>query len=528
MANEVSSAPKSAEARDNISALDSRSALRRTLLGLIVLLAAHLRLHALAARSFWLDEGVSAELSRLRWSQFFLVLWHREANMALYYVLLHYWMKFGSSEAFVRGLSVIFAVATVPLIYALGKRLFGATVGLIAAWLLAINWYHIYYSQEARSYALTIFLVTLSTWLLVRNLQEPASARWWSYALVSALSFYGHFFAALVIVAQGASLLCVRGNSFPWRDYARSVRWIVYMILPLAIVAARIGGAPVDWIQRTSIPQFYYFFRDLTGAGSAWLLVLDALAIVLAAFAAWRVLRKRDRAHEASSWSNAQSYALAFSWFFVPVLLTIAVSLFRPFFVVRYLIFCLPALMLLIAVGIARLRPKALAWMLAVAISALTFQSTHNYFHQGYAPYREDWRSASGYVLNRAQPGDGIIFTPLGRIPFEYYRTQRNPAPSGPASLYAPGGADLVYQDFMVTPLGEVLRDARPAPDRVWIVAAWSRLPNGDFDRTTFMLNAVYGKGRHLADQQEFQNITVELYAAGPESAATNAVSPSK
>jgi mannosyltransferase len=528
MANEINSVPNPEEARDNISALASRPALRRTLLGLIVLLAAHLRLHALAARSFWLDEGVSAELSRLRWSQFFLVLWHREANMALYYVLLHCWMKIGSSEAFVRGLSVIFAVATVPLIYALGKRLFGRVVGLIAALLLAINWYHIFYSQEARSYALTIFLVTLSTWLLVRNLQEPASARWWSYALVSALSFYGHFFAALVIVAQGASFLLVRGSNFPWRDYARSLRWIGYIVLPLAIVAARIGGAPVDWIQRTSIPQFYYFFRDLTGAGSMWLVALDALAIVLAAFAAWRVWHKRDRAHEASGWSNAQSYALVFSWFFVPVLLTSAVSLFRPFFVVRYLIFCLPALILLLAVGIASLRPKVLAWLLAVAISALTFQSTHNYFHQGYAPYREDWRAASAYVLDHAQPGDGIIFTPLGRIPYEYYRTQRNPVPPGPAPLYAPGGANLTYQDFMVTPLGEVLRDARPAPDRVWIVAAWSRLPNGDFDRTTFMLNAVYGKGRRLADQHEFQNITVELYAAVPDSAAANAISPSK
>src|SRR5580704_9970782 len=328
MANEINSAPNSEKARDNISALDSHPALRRTLLGLIVLLAAHLRLHALAARSFWLDEGVSAELSRLRWSQFFLVLWHREANMALYYVLLHYWMKVGSSEAFVRGLSVIFAVATVPLIYALGKRLFGRAVGLIAAGLLAINWYHIYYSQEARSYALTIFLVTLSTWLLVRNLQEPASARWRSYSVVSALSFYGHFFAALVIVAQGASLFWVRGSNFPWREYSRSLRWIVYMILPLAIVAARIGGAPVDWIQRTSIPQFYYFFRDLTGAGSMWLLALDAFAIVLAAFAAWRVWHNRAHAPEASGWSNAQSYALAFSWFFVPILLTLVVSLF--------------------------------------------------------------------------------------------------------------------------------------------------------------------------------------------------------
>jgi mannosyltransferase len=518
MTNESDSAASPEKTRADVSALDSRPALRRTLLALIVLIAAHLRLRFLAAKSFWLDEGVSAEIARLRWSQFFQVLWHREANMALYYVLLHFWMKVGSGEAFVRGLSVLFAVATILVIYVLGRRLFGTAAGLIAAWLLAINAYHVSYSQEARSYALVIFLVTLSTWFLVRNLQQPDSALWFAYALVSALAVYAHFFAALIIVAQAASLALLRGSNFAWRDYVRSLRWFVYMIAPLAFVAARIGGAPVDWIPHTSARIIYSFFAELSGSGGIWLFALDAVAVALAAYGAWRAGRARELAHDRAPISASWPYVLVFAWLFVPVVLTIAASLFRPFFVARYLIICLPALMLLIAAGVARVRPTALAWCFAAAISILSLAATRQYLHHSSAMYREDWRSASAYILDHAQPGDGIFFTPLSRLPYEYYRSQRNPIPAGPMVLDAAAGDrgdQLAYQDFMVTPLGEVLRDARPAPDRVWIVAGWNRLPNGDFDRTTLMLNAVYGKGRHLADYQEFPNITVELYVAG-------------
>jgi hypothetical protein len=98
------------------------------LLVLIILVAAILRLHGIASKSFWLDEGISVEIARLPWRQFFYVLRRREINMALYYLLLHFWLALGSTEGFIRGLSVLFSVATVPVLYALGARLFGRGV----------------------------------------------------------------------------------------------------------------------------------------------------------------------------------------------------------------------------------------------------------------------------------------------------------------------------------------------------------------------------------------------------------------
>jgi uncharacterized membrane protein len=515
MVGQTIPAPDPENSRADISGLDSRPALRWTWLVLIAAFAAHIRTHELTRRSFWLDEGVSAEIARLRWSQLFLVLWHREANMALYYALLHFWMKLGSSEAFVRGLSVLFGVATVPVIYALGRRLFGSAAGPIAAWLVAINAYAIYFSQEARSYALVVFLVTLSSWLLVRNLQQPTAARWLAYAIVSALAIYAHVFAALVIFAQAASLLWLRGGSFAWRDYARSLRWIIYLAVPLAIAVVKIGGAPVNWIAPTSAHEVWNFINGITGMGGKWLVILDALALALAAAAAVRAWRASKRSP--AVWN----YALVFSWLLLPAGLTIAVSLITPFFLSRYLIVSLPAAMLGVAAGIMRVRPKALRRLLGVAISLLSVLGTHTYFHRGNDVYHENWRAVSAYVLDRAQPGDAIFFTPLARMPYEYYRSQRNPIPAGPMVLdSAAGGGELLYPDFMVTPLGEVLSDARPAPARVWIVSLWKGSPDAASDRTTTILSAVYGKGRALVDERDFPNIDVRLFAAAASASA--------
>jgi uncharacterized membrane protein len=66
--------------------------------------------------------------------------------MALYYFLLRFWLTLGGSEGFVRGLSVLFSVATIPITFFLGARLFGRRAGLLASLLLAVNAYHIHYA----------------------------------------------------------------------------------------------------------------------------------------------------------------------------------------------------------------------------------------------------------------------------------------------------------------------------------------------------------------------------------------------
>src|SRR5512140_2707483 len=83
-----------------------------------------LRFHGIADKSFWTDEGVSAAFTRLPWLDAGRILWRREGNMALYYLLLRGWSHLGDSVATLRAFSALWSVATIPVLYLTGKRLF--------------------------------------------------------------------------------------------------------------------------------------------------------------------------------------------------------------------------------------------------------------------------------------------------------------------------------------------------------------------------------------------------------------------
>src|SRR5271166_1141755 len=76
-------------------------------LALLFATATALRFLFLARKPFWFDEAFSAVVARLRWHDLVRLLWWREANMSLYYVLLRAWLHFGFSPFFIRSFSVL-------------------------------------------------------------------------------------------------------------------------------------------------------------------------------------------------------------------------------------------------------------------------------------------------------------------------------------------------------------------------------------------------------------------------------------
>ena len=99
-------------------------------------------------KSMWFDEVHSVFFAGLPWSELWAVLSSMEANSELYYVLLKFWLVFGDSEFAVRALSALFAVASVPVLYGLARRLFGIRAGLVAIILLSVNAFFIEYAQR--------------------------------------------------------------------------------------------------------------------------------------------------------------------------------------------------------------------------------------------------------------------------------------------------------------------------------------------------------------------------------------------
>jgi mannosyltransferase len=487
------------------------SPLELSLLALLAGLTAFLRFHALAAKSFWFDEGVSVAIARLDWYNFERILWRREANMSLYYFFLHHWLHFGGSEFFVRSLSVFFAIASVPAIYLLGRRLFDSRVGLIAAALLAVNAYHVQYSQEARAYSLMVLLCLLSSLYFLKCVDEPSRGNRTAYILCSVLAIYSQFFSGLLVIAQWISLSILdrEPTAPPTRAGTRSdFRWIALLVSPLVAFVATTGTGPLRWVQRPGLHDLWIFALHLTGNGGPWLLFAYAAACFTALLPVFRAHRARRVLCE--SWR----YRFLLLWLLFPIVLTLGLSLAKPLFVARYFIFCLPALLLLVACGVTRLRP---AWLMVPAVLfllAFSLPGTIGSYEHDLDIQRDDWRAATHVLLDHAEPSDALLFhVPMGRMPYEFYDSVMKPASAVPIVLYPSHGDRLNFLDFVEKPNDAELARSLPQHPRAWLVLTYAETQSGLPDARSIELTKLLGNFYLTVEQHEFPGIEILLYS---------------
>jgi mannosyltransferase len=495
-----------------------------SLLLLIAGIAAILRFHALAAKSFWFDEGVSVAIARLDWYNFARILWRREANMSLYYLFLHCWLHFGGSEFFVRALSVLLAIASVPVIYMLGRHLFDSRVGLIAAALLAVNAYHVQYSQEARSYSLMVLLCLLSSLYFLKCMTAPSRRNRTAYILSSILAVYAQFFSGLLVIAQWVSLSFLEGQqpAAQTRSRIRSDwRWIAFLISPVVIFIAATGTGPLRWVQRPGLKDLWVFSLHLTGNGGPLLLLAYVAACLAGLLPASSARRARRVLWEA--WR----YRFLLLWLLLPILLTLALSLIKPLFVPRYFVFCLPALLLLVACGVTRLRP---AWLMGPAVlflCVLSLRGTLGSYKHDLDIQRDDWRSATRYVLDNSRPGDALLFhVPMGRMPYEFYHSVLNPASAAPAMLYPYHGDHLTFLDFVEKPNDAEIERSFPQHPRAWLVLTYAETQSGLPDARSRELTGLLGSFYPAVERREFPGIEILLYTKH-SAGSTSGASPS-
>lgn len=242
-------------------ALRTRSRTFWLVLGLVGAGAA-LRFATLGVQSYHHDEIVTA--SRILRGGF----WHAmdavgfsESAPPLYYALAWLWTQLtGTGEFGLRSLSALAGVTTIPVAYLLGAELRGRRTGIAAAALVAVNPMLLWYSQEARAYALFVLLTALSLLYFLRALRPaedvPAdrgpvghpgagtSRNVLLWAVFSALALATHYFALFPVAAEALWLLR-RKHRAAWPGLA-IVAGTGLLLAPLAIHQMSIGHA--EWI----------------------------------------------------------------------------------------------------------------------------------------------------------------------------------------------------------------------------------------------------------------------------------------
>ncbi|PYX80895.1 MAG: hypothetical protein DMG70_21555 [Acidobacteria bacterium] len=475
------------------------------ILSLLMLIAAVLGFLFLGRKAFWFDEAFSVALARFGWHNFAGLVWQREGNMVLYYLLLRAWTGFGHTPFFFRSLSVLPAVATVPVVYWLGRRLYDARVGLIAAMLLTFNAWQIRYAQETRSYSLLIFLGALSSAFLVAHLRRPSPWTRVGHIVVSSLAIYAHFYAELLVIAHWVSLRFVQRAEIPPKTN-RNWRWIVLLTAPAMIFVAKTGSSPLHWIQRPGTRDLYQFAGQITGNGGVLLVLAYACASIAGLLpinpTPWRV-----------PWHGWRERFLLV-WLLFPVLFTLAVSLVRPLFLSRYFVFCLPPLVLLAAAGIARVNRTLLLVPALAAFLALSLKGTLSYYDHDFDLTRDDWAGVSNHLLAHSRPKDGLVFyVAMGRMPYQFFQSLAPNGATSPAIVFPGKGDRLDFHELLAKPTADDLKAITDEYTRVWVVL----MNNGTAshpDATTRTLNEIFSRRFPEPERRVFfPAIEVRLYS---------------
>jgi mannosyltransferase len=392
-------------------------------------------------------------------------------------------------------------------------------VALIAAGLFTFNAYDVRYSQEARSYSLFLLLATASSCLLVWWLAEPSGRRLRGYIAVSVLAAYSHFYALLLIAAHWLALKLSRppqiAEDLPGSRLRRAWWTTVLLVLPLLAFVAKTGAGPIRWIHRPGPRDLVDFFEHLCGSDRWPLALLYVAASVVAASAVGQRLWKRDPSRDV--------WRLQFLliWLLFPIVLTVLLSFARPVFLGRYMIFCLPPLLILAAAGLERLRHPctlgaALAVMLFFSLQGVFFVYGHDFDQE-----RDASEAASNFILDQAKPTDAILFhIAETRIPYEFSRSLRagqdtaspNFTEPGPEILFPHHGPVLDYRDFTGKPAPDLVCQAASSHTRLWLML----MNNGTEEKpdpTTVMLSERLPEFFPHVQRWQFAKVEVRLYS---------------
>lgn len=388
----------------------------------ILLLSAVLRFYHLDYQSLWLDEIHTANESNplFSLSETFKSLYESDPHPPLYFLLVKALFSiFGSSSFVLRFFSAVLGVAGVWALYLLGKELYSKKVGLYAAALLSVNFFHIYYSQDARPYPLLCLTTTISFYYLIKFIRTASLKSAVLYGVFTGVMLGTHLFALFVLLSQ-----CVILLYFVCRPYNGIVTWkkfFLYCLLAGVIVGVMyipcfktllIASQRTSmWIPEPAANVFIELLKEFFGnSGALFYLVLLALVFF---FARLIGVSKGSIGNGISDRFNFAALILLL-WIitvFVTTLIRSYVSL--PIIVSRYFICVLPAFILIIVIGLSVIKNRFLEFILIfilVLYSLINVISEKKYYK---VKTKTEFREATKFIIQNNKDNTPVV-TSLG------------------------------------------------------------------------------------------------------------------
>jgi len=377
----------------------------------LITVGAFLRLYHLDFNSFWLDEAATVIFTQ----QSILNYWQLLNNLGevhppLFYIVEKLILPFGNSEFLYRLLPALLGIATIPLFYLIGKKMFCCEIGLIMAALLTFSPFHVFFSQDARMYTLLLFLMSVALLFFLKALETNDMRDWVIFGFFSALSLWTHFFAflfiAILIIFALIQLMKLKKNL---SNLLISAIIITILCSPLLLIAKNLissrtsgstwGLVGIDFVIRSMV-----LFLNTDPDGLLLLLIFFCFGSIVLFY------------------DYRTKFYFIFTILLVPSFAGLILSYKMPMDP-RYLIVLLPFVFMIIACGVLPFFKKLNKYLvMGIVVALIILTSTPQLSIYYTLPSNNDWRTASAQIEKIAVPGDFIVVLPeYNLIPFDYY-----------------------------------------------------------------------------------------------------------
>jgi mannosyltransferase len=381
----------------------------------LTIVGALIRLLSLGFNPIWLDEAMTLQFSINPFGEYWnLISSGGEVHPPLFYWLEHFMLYLGQSETILRLIPALAGIATIPLVYLLGRDLVDKNTGLLAATLLTFSSFHLQYSQEARMYSLLLLFLVLTFIFFLKARRDNTYLSWVLTGIFAGLAFWTHFFAAVFV---GILFLFALGENFTlWRSgknpkpFLLSLGILFLIALPLLVISyqiflVRTSGAPLWGASGSDLLILTFIqFSGYNSFIAIFLLILFGIGLAY-------LLKK-----------NRTAFFFIVGLILIPLILAIILAQFMPM-VPRYLIGILPLLFIgasaswnVFAKFLKGKRVVCILLAIFIAISIPGLVDNYTVIH------KDNWRDYAAILKSATVSGDVVVVMPAyNSAPFDYY-----------------------------------------------------------------------------------------------------------
>jgi hypothetical protein len=340
-----------------------------------------------------------------------------DVHVPLYHTILHFWMQYVGTSAFdVRLLSLIFFGLSVPLFYLLARQFLSRNWSLLAVALFALNPFLVWFGSEARMYSLLVLVTIVNQLFFVKLIKKQKG--WLGYALSGLVGIYTHYFFFFILAAQAVYYLFNQHKfgKHSLRKFMATAVLLAAAIAPWLIYVASLGkaGAASPKLPAPGTVDFFNAYAQLlfgyqTPAVNTILLSLWPMLLG----AAFLTLRRGQPSTKALGYLAVTAV--------LPVVLAFLLSFIHPFFLSRYLIAVLPALLIVLVWFISKYgRRLAYTGASLLLLASVGFGLVQDV--SAATPEKQNYQAAVNYIEKTSTPSDVVVLSaPFTIYPFEQY-----------------------------------------------------------------------------------------------------------